>query len=169
MGGPTGKRSDRAGPSPTSLARKLGIDEGDLLVLVDAPAGWKIASLPPGVRIVRRRGALRAGDERAAVVVAFVPSAARLERVGPELAASLPETASLWVAWPRRAGGHDSDVTDQRVREALLPTGWVDVKVAALDEDWSGLKFVVRLEHRSAGRGRPRSPRPVKTDGDGGR
>jgi hypothetical protein len=54
----------------------------------------------------------------------------------------------LWVAWPRRAGGHTSDITDNIVRQIVLPLGLVDVKVAALDQDWSGLKFVWRKELR---------------------
>jgi len=170
MGGRSAKRSDHSGrgsgpgsgDSATPLAKKLGIVDGALVVTIDAPPSWAIPALPGGVRTVRRRGALRAGDERAAVIVAFVRGAARLEQVGPELAGGMSETAGLWIAWPRRAGGHDSDVTDQRVREVLLPTGVVDVKVAALDDDWSGLKFVVRREHRSGSptrRGRVSSPR----------
>ena len=58
--------------------------------------------------------------------------------------------SSLWVAWPRRAGGHQSDLTDQVLREVLLPVGVVDVKVAALDGDWSGLKFVWRRANRES-------------------
>jgi hypothetical protein len=143
MGGRSAKRNDHSGRgsasdsggSATPLAKKLGIVEGALVVTIDAAPGWAIPVLPGGVRTVRRRGGLRSGDERASVIVAFVRSAARLEQMGPELAGAMPETASLWIAWPRRAGGHDSDVTDQRVREVLLPTGVVDVKVAALDDD----------------------------------
>jgi hypothetical protein len=56
----------------------------------------------------------------------------------------------LWLAWPRRAGGHTSDITDNVVREIVLPTGMVDTKVAALDQDWSALKFVWRKELRTA-------------------
>jgi hypothetical protein len=175
MGGRSAKRSDRAkqpsgsGASATPLAKKLGIAEGDLVVMIDAPPGWAIPAPPAGVRALRRRGTLRAGDERAAVIVAFVRSAARVELVGPELADRMSETASLWIAWPRRAGGHDSDVTDQCLREILLPTGVVDVKVAALDEDWSGLKFVVRRERRSGAPARRTSSRRLRPGAAGGR
>jgi hypothetical protein len=172
MGGPSAKRGARGSggfASPTPLAKKIGVAEGDLVVMIDAPSGWAIPATPPGVRSVRRRGALRAGDERAAVIVAFVPSAARLSEVGPELADGMSDTASLWVAWPRRAGGHESDVTDQLVRETLLPSGVVDVKVAALDEDWSGLKFVVRREHRRGAPAPRGSRRGLKPGADGGR
>ncbi|MBV8464286.1 MAG: hypothetical protein JO368_13395 [Acidimicrobiales bacterium] len=68
----------------------------------------------------------------------------------PALAAALGPAAALWVAWPRRAGGHQSDVTDALVRDTLLPVGVVDVKVAAIDADWSGLKFVWRKAARPA-------------------
>jgi hypothetical protein len=60
----------------------------------------------------------------------------------------LPKSAMWWVAWPRKAAGHVSDINENLLRELLLPTGLVDVKVAALDEDWSGLKFVWRKELR---------------------
>jgi hypothetical protein len=62
---------------------------------------------------------------------------------------SVPPSGALWVAWPRKAGGHVSDVDENLLREVLLPTGVVDVKVAALDVDWSGLKFVWRKENRA--------------------
>ncbi len=64
---------------------------------------------------------------------------------------------SVWIVWPRRAAGHDSDVTDNLLRDVVLPTGLVDVKVAAVGEDWSGLRFVWRREARPGlgGRARP--------------
>jgi hypothetical protein len=171
MSGGTAKRKDQPGcaSSTAPLAKKLGIMEGDLVVTIGAPAGWAVSDLPTGVRSVRRRTTLRSGDEDAAVIVAFVPSAARLAQVAPELVGRMDETASLWIAWPRRAGGHESDVTDQRVREILLPTGVVDVKVAALDEDWSALKFVVRRSQRTRTPARPTTPGRLRPGGAGGR
>jgi hypothetical protein len=70
----------------------------------------------------------------------------RLELV--DLSLLITDNGSLWLAWPRRAGGHESDITDNLVREAALPLGLVDVKVAALDHDWSSLRFVWRKELR---------------------
>lgn len=91
-----------------------------------------------------------AGDRRSTagpdVVVAFFRSAADVEGAAPVWARSLAPGSALWAAWPRRAGGHDSDVTESLLRSALLPVGVVDVKVAALDDDWSGLKFVWRRD-----------------------
>jgi hypothetical protein len=81
------------------------------------------------------------------VVLLFVRQAAELPRAA-DMASSLPPGCALWVAWPRRAAGHRSDVTDQLVRTAVLPTGLVDVKVAAIGEDWSGLRFVHRRSPR---------------------
>lgn len=82
------------------------------------------------------------------VVLLFVRAAAELGDVH-ELEGHLRDTDALWVLWPRRAAGHESDVTDELVRAAVLPTGLVDVKVAAVGEDWSGLRFVWRKELRT--------------------
>ena len=64
------------------------------------------------------------------------------------LARRIYRAGALWVAWPRRAGGHSSDITDNVIREHALPIGLVDVKVAAIDDDWSGLRLVWRVENR---------------------
>lgn len=131
-----------SGYSGTPPARKLGLKEEHVLLLVDAPRGWTVPDLPAGVRIRRTPGS------EADVVIAFMRTAATLEAGGPGLARRLASTSSLWIAWPRRAGGHASDVTEQLIRDVLLPVGVVDVKVAAIDDDWSGLKFVWRRENR---------------------
>lgn len=124
------------GYSGTPLVRKLGIKDGQVVVFLDAPAGWGIEGVTP-----RSDGT---GD----VVLAFFHDQASLAAKAPVLARALPKTAMLWIAWPRKAGGHVSDVTENGLRDVLLPTGLVDVKVAALDSDWSGLKFVWRKENR---------------------
>ncbi|HEX2296382.1 MAG TPA: DUF3052 domain-containing protein [Actinomycetota bacterium] len=131
-----------AGYSGTPPAKKLGIKEGAALALVGAPAGWDVPGLPPGVTV---KTSLRG---RFDVAVVFVRSAAELRRRAEPLARATPDQAAAWMAWPRKAAGHDSDVTEDLLRELLLPTGLVDVKVAAIDEDWSGLKFVRRKELR---------------------
>lgn len=82
------------------------------------------------------------------MVIAFFPDAAALTTAIAVLGRAVFPDGSLWVAWPRRAGGHRSDITDDVVRAAALPHGLVDVKVAALDDDWSGLKLVWRKELR---------------------
>jgi len=85
----------------------------------------------------------------AEVVIAFVRRAADLGAVVDDAAAVLGPDDALWITWPRRAAGHDSDVTENLLREVVLPTGLVDVKVAAVGEDWSGLRFVWRREVRA--------------------
>jgi hypothetical protein len=119
------------------LARKLGLKPGDRLVLAHAPAGWGVPDPPAGVEVVTE-------VEAAEVVLAFFRTRAALGAEAPGLAGRLRRGSMLWVAWPRRAGGHVSDIAENDLRDVLLPTGLVDVKVAALDGDWSGLKFVWR-------------------------
>ena len=138
-----------AGYSGTPLAKKLGIKDGGELALVDAPPSWSVPDLPDGVTVARDTAKSRRGAGLAEVDVAlvFCRTAADVAAV-PSLVGSLPARSALWVAWPRKAGGHVSDVDENLLREVLLPTGVVDVKVAALDVDWSGLKFVWRKENR---------------------
>lgn len=131
-----------AGYSGTPLPKKLGIKPGAVVVVAGSPDGWTIDGLPGDVT---SRTSLRG---RFDVAVVFVRSAAELRRRAAAVAKATPDEAAVWIAWPRKAGGHDSDVTENLLREVLLPTGLVDVKVAALDEDWSGLKFVRRKELR---------------------
>jgi len=132
-----------AGYSTTPLARKLGVREDQTVAILGAPEGWAIEGLPGGVRVRRRLG------PDAALILAFFPQRAKLRRRLPALVARVPPDGCLWVAWPRRAAGHHSDISENDLRELILPTGLVDVKVAALDEDWSGLKFVWRRKLRS--------------------
>jgi hypothetical protein len=127
-----------AGYSGTPLWKKLGIKEGRRLTLVDPPDGWAVPDLPDGVTIGD------GGD----VVVAFHRAAAELEAGIAGLGQAIFPDGSLWIAWPRKAGGHDSDITENGIRDVVLELGLVDVKVAALDEDWSGLKVVWRRERR---------------------
>jgi hypothetical protein len=143
------------GYSGTPLARKLGIRPGDVVALVGAPRGWIVPDLPDGVRVRRTLGA---GAE---VVMAFMRRAADLDKVVTSVAAVLGPEDALWLLWPRRAAGHESDITDNVLREVVLPTGLVDVKVAAVGEDWSGVRFVWRRERR-AGVGRREGSRATK-------
>lgn len=143
--------AELAGYSGTPLARKLGIKEATVAVaLLDAPASWSVPELPGGVSVKRGTSASRrrgAGLAEVDVALVFCRTAADVAAV-TALVGSLPKPAALWVAWPRKAGGHVSDVDENLLRSELLPTGVVDVKVAALDPDWSGLKFVWRKENR---------------------
>jgi hypothetical protein len=140
-----------AGYSGTPLARKLGMRDAAVLALLDAPASWSVPELPGGVEVRRVTSASRrrgAGLAEVDVALVFCRTAADVAAV-TSLVESLPVSSALWVAWPRKAGGHVSDVDENLLRTVLLPTGVVDVKVAALDTDWSGLKFVWRKENRA--------------------
>jgi len=131
------------GYSGTPLPQKLGIKEGHVVALLGAPVGWTIDGLPEAV-LLRRRA--RAPID---VIVAFFSERAKLEQRLPALQRALRVDGGLWIAWPRKAAGHVSDITENGLREIVLSAGLVDVKVAALDEDWSGLKFVWRKELRA--------------------
>ena len=131
-----------AGYSGTPLARKLGVRPGDHLALLSAPDGFAIDDLPPGVEVSGR--ARRACD----VIVSFHTRRADLDRRFPMLMRALVADGGLWVAWPKRASGVDTDITENVVREVALPTGMVDNKVCAIDDTWSGLRLVLRKELR---------------------
>jgi hypothetical protein len=137
--GSRGRLVRMAGYSPTPQARKLGLKPGLRVALDRAPSGWQLDD-PPELTFVR--------SGPAGVIVAFVRSAGELSRVA-RLGERIFPDGALWIAWPRRAAGHESDVTENGIRDAVLPLGLVDVKVAAIDEDWSGLKIVWRREKRS--------------------
>jgi len=140
-GTPPSQAPSAAGYSRTTLVRKLGVKAHQCLLMHGAPKGWTVADLPEGVWVVTRA-------DRADVVVAFFGSAVELASEVEQLGRAIVPDGSLWLAWPRRAGGRTSDITDNVVRQIALPLGLVDVKVAALDHDWSALKFVWRKELR---------------------
>jgi hypothetical protein len=138
-----------AGHSKTRLWKKLGIHAGDKLLLLDVPGGWSVPDLPDGVTTVRET-LKSSSDAPVDLAIAFCPTLARLRELVPVLAPRIFPAGALWIAWPRRAGGHESDIRDHDIRDVALALGLVDVKVAALDEDWSGLRLVWRRELRHA-------------------
>ena len=136
-----------AGYSGTPLVRKLGIKPETRLGLLAAPEDFDatLGELPPGGRVRRRLGA-----EPFDVIVAFFTRGAALERRVPALVAALDPSGGLWLAWPKRASGVATDLTDDVVRELGLAAGLVDNKVCAIDPVWSGLRLVFRLRDRAA-------------------
>jgi hypothetical protein len=136
-----------AGYAKTPLSKKLGIRAGDRVLLLGPPPAWAIPDLPEGAMPATETHS-SPGSGPAEIVIAFCSSLAELRERVPLLAPRIFPAGALWVAWPRRAGGHDSDIRDQDIRDVALPLGLVDVKVAALDEDWSGLRLVWRVELR---------------------
>lgn len=142
--------------SGTPQARKLGIKPGQRVALDHPPAGWQLTDPPPGL--------LRPGPgEPADVIISFVASQHELAGRLPGLAQRIYPGGALWIAWPRRAAGHQSDVTDNVIREHALPLGVVDVKVAAIDTDWSGLRLVWRVARRGGAVGSATGGRGGKT------
>lgn len=135
-----------AGYSATPLTKKVGVKPEHTVVLLHRPADWSLPDLPPGVTVAHRL------VPEPDIVIAFCRSSDRLRRDLPAVLERLTPTSALWIAWPRKAAGHTSDITENLLRELVLPTGLVDVKVAALDHDWSGLKFLWRKDRRPATR-----------------
>jgi hypothetical protein len=133
-----------AGYSGTPLPRKLGIKEGHRLALIDPPAGFdaRLGELPEGVAI--RTSARGSVD----VAVWFLVARSALERRFDFLKRAIFPDGGLWIAWPKRASGVETDLTEDVVREVALARGLVDNKVCAIDETWSGLRLVYRIADR---------------------
>jgi hypothetical protein len=130
--------------SGTPLAAKLGVREGSTLTLLGAPATLAL-ELPPDVQVRRRaRG-------RSDVVLAFFTELTLVEERVERLGALVFPAGGLWVAWPKRASGLATDITDDEVRRVALPLGLVDNKVCAVDATWTGLRLVWRGDLRTAG------------------
>jgi hypothetical protein len=136
-----------AGYSGTPLPQKLGIRAGSRVALVRAPDGFAgLDSLPDGVRL--RTQARGAQD----VVVFFATRLAELERRFDSFARAVEPAGGLWIAWPKKTAGVATDLTENVVRDVGLAHGLVDNKVCAVDDTWSGLRFVYRLRDRAANR-----------------
>jgi len=135
-----------AGYSGTPLARKLGIRPGARVLLDGAPEGFadELGELPDGVELKRAARGKAPFD----VILLFAPDAAALERRLDERVARLGTAGGLWIAWPKKASGVTTDLSGDAVRARGLATGLVDNKVCAVDETWSGLRFVRRLADR---------------------
>ena len=138
---PARKQSQRAstktaGYSGTPLPKKLGIRDNYSAVLINAPDRFerKLEPLPTTAKIVT-------DPTNANVAVLFAYSVAELVRDFRPLAKALPEKTALWIAWPKKASGVATDLNENVVRELGLASGWVDYKVCAIDETWSGLCF----------------------------
>ena len=133
-----------AGYSGTPLPKKLGIKEGTLFATVHAPDDFDttLGVLPAEAE---RRARLSPGLD---VVIAFYTSRAPLVKEWPKLTKAAAPGGTVWVAWPKKASKVPTDITEDALRELLLPSGWVDNKVCAIDDTWSGLRFALRRELR---------------------
>lgn len=134
--------SGPVGYSGKPVAAKLGVRPGGRVLLVDGPDGFDLAA--PDGAVVHTR----AGPKPYDVVLAFCPDSAALRRRFAPLSARIGTAGALWISWPKRSGRLRTDLDGNAVREHGLAVGLVDVKVAAIDQTWSGLKFVRRLRDR---------------------
>jgi hypothetical protein len=141
-----------AGPAQ---ARKLGLKTGMRVALAGAPDGWDLTDPPAGMRAAD-------ADGSADVIVAFFQAADEIAGRLPALARLVYPAGAVWALWPRRAAGHVSDITDNVLRGYALDVGLVDVKVAAVDEDWSGLRLVWRASNRAQPQRLPDAHEPAR-------
>jgi len=133
-----------AGYSDTPLTKKLGIKERSRIGLVNAPEGFQkqLGVLPANAQIVARL--LKPLD----IILLFTDAEKILIRDFPSLAKKLSTNGTIWIAWPKKSSGVPTDLSFDRVQRVGLQDGLVDVKTCAIDETWSGLKFVYRLKDR---------------------
>jgi len=133
-----------AGYSGKPLAQKLGIRKGDVLAFLNAPDDYDrlLGKLPDGVIVAREL------EGQLDFIQFFATERASLEREFPRLKARLEQGGTIWVSWPKASSGLQTDLSDGVVREVGLKNGLVDVKVCAVDDSWSGLKFVRRVKDR---------------------
>ena len=133
------------GYSGTPLPKKLGLKEPGTLVLLNAPQGIESLLVPPPVASVLSAKL----SVRNQLVVLFCKDTAALKKSLPIVSKKLDRDGSLWISWPKKTSKLFVDLTEDGIRAVVLPTGLVDVKVCAVNEDWSGLKLMVRKELRS--------------------
>ena len=133
-----------AGYSGKPLIDRLGLKPGQTIAVIRPPEHYRQLVEPLPVDSVLRVAS--PGDDLAGVAIIhlFVRALDELEDDGPVLAVRSPPGAAIWVSWPKKSSRLFAGVTEDGVRAVMLPTGWVDVKVAAVDEDWSGLKLLRR-------------------------
>lgn len=136
--------SNTAGYSGTPLSKKLGIKEAHHVLLIEAPEDYEslLAPLPPTVRFVSQP------DSKVDIAHVFVTQREDLAKILSTLRKRLKSEAALWVSWPKKSAKVPTTITEDTIRELALPLGFVDIKVCAVTEVWSGLKLVVRKELR---------------------
>lgn len=135
-----------AGYSGTPLIQKIGIKPGHRVILRNHPASFvkDLGKLPEGAESSQRLAG------KANVIIYFTDRLAELEKDFSRVGAALVPDGMVWIGWPKKASGRATDLTEDIVRKVGLATGLVDVKVCAIDETWSGLKFVIRVKDRPA-------------------
>lgn len=139
-------KNNMAGYSGTPLIQKIGIKPGHRIILRNHPPSFvkDLGRLPEGTQTAERVSG------SANVVVYFTDRLTALQKDFSRLAATLVPDGMLWISWPKKASGRATDLTEDIVRRVGLECGLVDVKVCAIDETWSGLKFVIRVKDRKS-------------------
>lgn len=133
-----------SGYSGTPLTKKLGIKDGCAVALIDAPVSFRklLDPLPPDVKFTTKATA------KTHIAHVFATERAKLAKHLNSLRDTLATDAVVWVSWPKKSSRVATDITEDTIREVALPMGWVDIKVCAVDNVWSGLKLMVRKELR---------------------
>jgi hypothetical protein len=133
-----------AGYSGTPLPKKLGVKPNQRIALVNAPTDFAkvLGRLPENAAIVKRL------DGPLDLILLFVDREQTLAKQFPILANKLQSNGMIWVAWPKKSSGVATDLVFEKVQRIGLDSGLVDVKICAVDDVWSGLKFVIRLKDR---------------------
>lgn len=133
-----------AGYSGTPLIKKLGIKEGSRVAFVNAPTGFSqtLGRMPSKAKVVSQT------QEGLDLILLFVKRESELARAFAALAAKLQPAGMLWIAWPKKSSGVATDLAFTNVQTIGLSAGLVDTKICAVDETWSGVKFVFRLKDR---------------------
>lgn len=137
-----------AGYSGTPLPQKLGIKPGTIVVAIDVPENYRklLGQIPSGVNFATRP----VGNSK--FVHLFATRRSELEKELSKLRQKIAEDAAVWVSWPKKSSGVATDITEDVIRAVALPLGFVDIKVCAVDETWSGLKLMIRKENRKSKR-----------------
>jgi hypothetical protein len=136
-----------AGYSRTPLAQKLGIKPGATVVLINGPPNYR-KLLGPAAKFSHFSDK---AESQASFVHLFITGRSDLEKKLRLLRKKLSDSGTLWVSWPKKSAGVPTDVTEDIIRAVALPLEFVDVKVCAVDEIWSGLKLMIRRKHRDKG------------------
>jgi hypothetical protein len=153
-----------AGYSGTPLPQKLGIKPGTTVAAINVPSNYRklLGKLPSGVTFANR---IRAGSN---FIHFFTKSRAELAKELSSLRKKIAENGVVWISWPKKSSGVPTDITEDVIRDIALPIGFVDIKVCAVDDTWSGLKLMIRKTNRKIPS--PQSPqRSARSRSRGGR
>jgi hypothetical protein len=133
-----------AGYSGTPLSKKLGIKENFKLAILNQPDGFmaELVDLPEGVELDSK------GRTKMNMILCFVDSATKLKRLFPRMATQIVPNGMIWIAWPKKSSGVETDLSFDVVQRTGLDAGLVDTKICAINDTWSGLKFMIRVKDR---------------------